>query len=117
MENKGGQEKNFYARVYEAVQAIPRGKVASYGQIAKALGYPHMAREVGWALRVNPKPGVIPCHRVVDVSGNTAKTFAFGGGSVQRAMLESEGVMFDENSRVKKEYFVQKLTRSIINAD
>lgn len=111
------KEKNFYERVYEAVKTIPRGRVASYGQIATVLGYPHMAREVGWALRANPQPGIIPCHRVVDKNGNPAKTFAFGGGNAQRAILESEGVIFDENGRVKSEYFAKKLTRSLDNAD
>lgn len=111
--DNGSGEKNFYSRVYEAVQAIPKGSVASYGQIATAIGFPHMSREVGWALRVNPKPGIIPCHRVVDKSGSPAKTFAFGGGNVQRAMLESEGVVFDENGRVKNEYFVKKLVRKL----
>jgi len=109
----GSGEKNFFARVYEAVQAIPQGSVASYGQIAVAIGFPHMSREVGWALHANPQPGIIPCHRVVDKSGNPAKTFAFGGGSIQRAMLESEGVVFDDNGRVKSEYFVKKLVRKI----
>ncbi|NCA93387.1 MGMT family protein [bacterium] len=113
MDEQNTSEVKFFERVYEAVKRIPRGSVASYGQIATALGYPRMSREVGWALHVNPQPGVIPCHRVVDIMGNCAKTFAFGGIDVQRAMLEAEGVIFDDNGKVKKEYFVKKLTRSI----
>ncbi len=113
MEKEKHDEMNFYERVYEAVRTIPRGSVASYGQIATAIGFPHMAREVGWALHANPEPGYIPCHRVVDIAGNPAKSFAFGGGNAQRALLEAEGVIFDEDGRVKKEYFVKKLVRRI----
>ena len=54
-----------FERVYAAVRLIPRGSVATYGQIARAIGNPRLSRVVGYALHVNPEPGVIPCHRVV----------------------------------------------------
>lgn len=83
--------------VYEAVKLIPCGKVATYGQIAALSGHPRAARQVGWALHVNPEPGVIPCHRVVNKTGRLAPAFAFGGQDVQKALLESEGVkVFDD---------------------
>ena len=96
----------FFAAVYEAVKTIPKGKVASYGQIACAVGSPRAARQVGWALHVNPEPGIIPCHRVVNREGRVAPAFAFGGEEVQRRLLEDEGVRFDERGFVKKEYFI-----------
>ena len=58
-----------FERVYAAVRLIPRGSVATYGQIARAIGNPRLSRVVGYALHVNPEPGVIPCHRVVRRDG------------------------------------------------
>ena len=98
----------FFARVYAAVKLIPRGLVASYGMIAAAVGAPKAARQVGWALHVNPDPSTIPCHRVVTKDGRCAPGFAFGGEGVQRELLAAEGVTFDGNC-VKSEYFMAKL--------
>ena len=83
---------NFFELVYEAVQRIPCGKVASYGQIARLCGSPRSSRAVGYALHVNPLPGVVPCHRVVNREGRLAPAFAFGGAEVQKELLEREGV-------------------------
>lgn len=83
---------SFYDRVYEAVCCIPKGKVATYGQIAMLAGSPRASRVVGYALHVNPKPGVIPCHRVVNREGRLAPSFAFGGTDAQQRLLEGEGV-------------------------
>ena len=83
---------SFFENVYEAVQLIPRGKVATYGQIARMIGAPHSSRAVGYALHANPRPGVIPCHRVVNREGRLAPAFAFGGPEIQAQLLESEGV-------------------------
>ena len=82
----------FYNRIYAAVEQIPRGCVATYGQIALLAGNPRAARAVGWALHINPKPGVIPCHRVVNREGRLAPAFAFGGEGEQRRLLVAEGV-------------------------
>ncbi|MBC8547523.1 MGMT family protein [Clostridiaceae bacterium NSJ-31] len=90
----------FYERIYEAVQQIPRGRVSTYGQIALLAGNPRAARAVGWALHVNPMPGVIPCHRVVNREGRLAPAFAFGGEGEQRRLLEAEGVEFDDDGLV-----------------
>lgn len=82
----------FAQDVYRAVQAVPRGKVATYAQIALMSGHRGAARAVGNALHVNPFFGTVPCHRVVNASGRLAPDFAFGGANAQQRMLEDEGV-------------------------
>ena len=86
---------SLFERVYEYVKTVPRGKVVTYGQVAAAIGAPRCARQVGWALHVNPEPGVIPCHRVVNREGRLAPAFAFGGEAVQASLLEAEGVQVE----------------------
>ena len=81
-------------KVYEFVKNIPRGKVATYGQIALQLGNRSFARAVGNILHNNYDPEHIPCHRVVNVQGKLARAYAFGGIAAQRRLLESEGVVF-----------------------
>ena len=88
------EEQSFNERVYAVVCEIPRGMVATYGQVAELIGAPRCARLVGLALHANPKQGRIPCHRVVFRDGSLAPGFAFGGPNAQRALLESEGVTF-----------------------
>ncbi|MBR2590580.1 MAG: MGMT family protein, partial [Clostridia bacterium] len=80
--------------MYEVVKKIPRGKVATYGQVATLAGNPHWSRVVGYALHVNPEPGVIPCHRIVNRFGGLSPAFAFGGENRQRELLAQEGVGF-----------------------
>lgn len=82
----------FFDRVYQFVKLVPSGKVVTYGQVARAIGAPRCARQVGFALHVNPEPGVIPCHRVVNREGRLAPAFAFGGIEIQAALLQEEGV-------------------------
>ena len=90
--------ENFFARVYAAVQKIPYGRVATYGQIARLCGNPRSSRAVGYALHVNPFPGIVPCHRVVNREGRLAPAFAFGGSEVQKKLLEQEGIeVFQED--------------------
>lgn len=79
-------------RIYDAVKRIPKGCVATYGQVAKMAGNEKMSRAVGNALHKNPEPGIIPCHRVVDSKGNLAGAFAFGGDEAQAELLRSEGI-------------------------
>lgn len=90
----------FFDEVYKIVKMIPSGKVANYGQIARLAGNSKMARQVGWALHVNPEPGIIPCHRVVMKDGSLTKSFAFGGVDVQKQLLESEGVVVGFDNKV-----------------
>jgi methylated-DNA-protein-cysteine methyltransferase-like protein len=82
--------KGFHAQVYEIVARIPSGKVVTYGQIAIALGRPHHARVVGWAMHRCP-PG-LPWHRVINSQGRISLTGP--SGAQQRARLEAEGIVF-----------------------
>ncbi len=86
------KETAFMRDVYAAVKLVPRGKVATYSQIALMSGHNGAARAVGNALHVNPYFGEVPCHRIVNASGRLAPDFAFGGADAQRRMLESENV-------------------------
>ena len=85
---------------------MPKGKVASYGQIARLVGNPKLSRVGGYALHANPRPGEIPCHRIVNRFGEVSKAFAFGGENRQKELLLSEGVEFDEKGRVLPKYFI-----------
>ena len=78
-------------RIYEAVKRIPKGKVATYGQVAEMAGDKKMARAVGNALHKNPDPEHIPCFRVVNAKGELAGAFAFGGEGAQAKRLEEDG--------------------------
>ena len=91
---------NTFEKIYEVVKSIPEGKVATYGQVAFLEGNPRWARVVGYALHVNPEPGVIPCHRVVNRDGKVATGFVFGGEGVQRQLLETEGIVFESDGRI-----------------
>ncbi len=79
-------------RIYEAVKKIPKGCVATYGQVAQLAGDRKMARAVGNALHRNPDPEHIPCYRVVNAKGELAGAFAFGGEHVQQRLLEQDGI-------------------------
>lgn len=98
------QQKSSFEQIYDVVKQIPRGKVATYGQVAALAGNKRWSRVVGYALHVNPEPGVIPCHRVVNRDGEVSKAFAFGGENRQIALLESEGVEV-EGTRVNLEKY------------
>ena len=80
-------------RIYEAVKKIPRGKVATYGQVAKMAGNKKMARAVGNALHKHPAPEKIPCYRVVNAKGELAGEFAFGGEGAQAKLLQADGIV------------------------
>jgi len=82
------------------LRTIPKGKVTTYGAIAAYLGDPKLARVVGNILHNNPDPIHTPCHRVVNSRGEVAKNFGFGGGSVQRMLLEQEGITFESNGKI-----------------
>ena len=90
----------FTKRIYEVVRQIPRGCVASYGQVAFLAGNPRGARGVGFAMHRSPEPGGIPCHRVVFKDGGLCGGLALGGEGIQRALLEEEGVVFLPDGRV-----------------
>lgn len=85
----------FFDDVYSVVKTIPRGKVMTYGQVAKAVGS-RDARRVGQALHANKLPEEIPCHKVVFADGSMAPGYAFGGPGEQKKKLLAEDVKFVE---------------------
>ena len=91
-------------RIYEAVKKIPKGKVATYGQIAELAGDKRMARAVGNALHKNPDPDNIPCFRVVNSKGELAGEFAFGGAGKQEKLLMADGIEVTDGRVNLKEY-------------
>lgn len=91
-------------RIYEAVKRIPKGRVATYGQVAAMAGNERMSRAVGNALHKNPTPGIVPCHRVVDAKGRLAGGFAFGGMEAQAALLTREGVEVKDGKVALEKY-------------
>jgi methylated-DNA-[protein]-cysteine S-methyltransferase len=81
----------FRREVYAATRAIPAGSTATYGDVARTIGRPDSARDVGAALARNPFPIVVPCHRVVGANGKLTGFSAPGGLATKRRMLELEG--------------------------
>ena len=79
-------------RIYAAVRKIPKGHVATYGQVAELAGNPRMSRAVGNALHKNPDPDGTPCFRVVNSKGELSGEFAFGGIGRQAELLIADGV-------------------------
>lgn len=91
-------------RIYEAVKKIPKGRVATYGQVAALAGDKNMARAVGNALHRNPDPDSIPCYRVVNSKGELAGEFAFGGPGAQQRLLEADGIEVTDGKVDLKKY-------------
>jgi methylated-DNA-protein-cysteine methyltransferase related protein len=90
-----------HGRIYDAVSRIPRGRVATYGQVARLAGLPGQARLVGYALAVLPDRSRIPWHRVVNARGEISLRADEGPAAVlQRLRLEREGVVFDGRARI-----------------
>lgn len=98
------EKESAFEKIYEVVRQIPKGRVATYGQVAALAGNRHWARVVGYALHVNPDPGHIPCHRVVNRLGEVSSAFAFGGGNRQIELLEAEGVSLADGVVDLKKY-------------
>jgi methylated-DNA-protein-cysteine methyltransferase-like protein len=90
----------FFDQIYEVVRRIPPGQVASYGQIARLLGKPRAARSVGWALHNLPEGSDVPWQRVINAQGIISLDARGPGGAIQKAILEEEGIVFDERGRV-----------------
>lgn len=88
--------KTFREKVYAVTARIPRGKVATYGQIARLAGNAKAARAVGALMRTNTDPTHVPCHRVVGATGLLVG-YAFSGIGEKRKKLIDEGVSFDGN--------------------
>jgi methylated-DNA-protein-cysteine methyltransferase-like protein len=86
----------FHARVYARVREIPAGRVSTYGAVASALGSPRVARHVGWAL-AGLRDDDVPWHRVLNAKGTISARGDVGRATLQRALLEAEGVTFDRD--------------------
>lgn len=94
-----------FQRIYAAVRRVPRGQVATYGQIAAVAGFPGRARQVGYALAALPNGSAVPWHRVINAQGRLSlERTAPGGGVIQRQRLEREGITF-VGGRVSLERF------------
>ena len=97
-----------YALVWGIAKRIPRGRVATYGQLAALLGMPRHARQVGYALSATPENMKIPWHRVVNAEGRISlrlKHWETGSDDLQRILLEAEGVTFDDSGRIDLKKF------------
>ena len=90
----------FFEQVYQVVRRIPAGKVATYGQVARILGKPRGARTVGWALHSIPEDSDVPWQRVINARGIITLDARGPGGAIQRALLDAEGIVFDEEGRI-----------------
>ena len=86
---------SFRDKVYEVVKRVPRGKVATYGQVASLAGNPKAARAVGGFMKTNPFAPVVPCHRIVGFDGRLTGYSGRGGVGGKRKMLLAEGVKFN----------------------
>ena len=97
-----------YELVWAAVMRIPRGRVATYGQIAALAGMPRHARQAGYALAATPANKKIPWHRVINAQGKISlrlKHWEGGSDDLQRILLEAEGVLFDSTGKVDLKRF------------
>ena len=90
----------FFKAVYEAVRAVPYGRVCTYGQVALMIGSPGAARQVGWALHCLPVATDVPWHRVVNARGGISLRSRWGEAERQRFLLEAEGIEFDANGHI-----------------
>ncbi len=89
-----------YSRVYDLVCRIPAGRVSTYGQVARLIGRPRGARQVGYALAALDNDSDVPWHRVVNAQGKISPRRVGGSDEFQRLLLEDEGVLFDEQGRI-----------------
>ena len=105
------QTASFQTRVYEIVASVPYGRVITYGAIARLLGDPRKAREVGWAMAATPeRTPPLPAHRVINARGELSGS-ASGGIEGRRAQLEAEGVQFLSDGRIDLERYLWLPTR------
>jgi methylated-DNA-protein-cysteine methyltransferase-like protein len=94
-----------FEEIYQIVRCIPSGKVATYGQIARMLGQPQAARTVGWAMGAVPEGSDVPWQRVINSRGTISLPPDSPGAILQRALLEAEGVVFDQKGRVNLQVY------------
>jgi methylated-DNA-protein-cysteine methyltransferase-like protein len=101
-----------YQRIYAVVRRIPRGRVTTYGTVARLAGLPGQARLVGYALNALPTGTAVPWHRVINARGEVSlRTAPSGAGITQRIRLEQERVRFDDAGRVALDRYGWKTTQ------
>ena len=100
MPDTAGKRSGLYKRIYDVVRRIPRGRVATYGQVAKLARIPGHARQVGYALHALGGMSRLPWHRVINGKGEISARSMPGPQMTQRMRLEKEGVAFDGRGRV-----------------
>ena len=110
-------EKSTFDLIYDIVRQIPKGTVATYGQVAALAGNKRWSRVVGYALHGNPDPEHIPCHRVVNRLGEVSKAFAFGGENRQVDLLMQEGVGFKDGKVDLQKYGWKRMTLEMMEAN
>ena len=102
-----------YQRIYAAVRRIPRGRVSTYGTIARVAGLAGQARQVGYALSALPTGTTVPWHRVINAQGRLSlERSASGAGITQRLRLVREGIVVDAGGRVSLEKFGWRIRES-----
>ncbi|MBQ4067750.1 MAG: MGMT family protein [Lachnospiraceae bacterium] len=106
--------KSTFELIYDVVKQIPKGKVATYGQVASLAGNRRWSRVVGYALHANPDPEHIPCHRVVNRLGEVSKAFVFGGENRQIELLKGEGVEVEGNRVDLEKYRWNRVTAEMM---
>ncbi len=105
---------SLHGRIYEVVCRIPRGRVATYGQVAREAGLPGQARLVGYALHSLPDEANVPWHRVVNARGGISLDMELGAGRLQRALLEAEGLRFSEQGKMDLDRYSWAGTSSVL---
>ena len=99
------------------VRRIPKGRVATYGQIASLAGLAGHARQVGYALHALPDGTIVPWHRVVNAAGRISTRATPGGELVQRILLEKEGIRLDGKGRVPLDQLRWNPRVSVVHAE
>ncbi len=89
-----------YRKIYAVVRRIPKGRVATYGQVADLAGLPGRARQVGYALHAFRDGDAVPWQRVINAKGEVSPRANSNWHKLQRTMLEAEGVAFDDAGRI-----------------
>jgi len=94
-----------YERIWAVVRRIPKGRVATYGQVAAIAGIPRHARQVGYALGAAPESKTLPWQRVINAKGEVSQRARPGSDDFQQVLLEAEGVEFDPHGRTDLKRF------------
>ncbi len=110
-------QQSTFELIYDVVKQIPKGSVATYGQVAALAGNKRWTRVVGYALHANPDPGNIPCHRVVNREGMVSEAFAFGGGNRQVELLRGEGVEVVDKKVDLEKYQWKRMTLGLLEKE